>query len=214
MPTRLLQDVVTERLRARRLELGLSQEELSQRVAALGPPWTRATTAKVEGGHRPVGLEELLALSAALAVPLGELLRHDGLVLLHPTGLALDGRALVAALQHGLPAWPAETVEAMAQWRVDFREDDAVRHAAKKLGKEPGEVAAAARVLYHRPLSDERDARVTAQLGADATRESVRAHRGHAMRALIADLREDFEVRQANLEALWADAVRRHEAEQ
>lgn len=64
---------------------------------------------------------------------------------------------------------------------------DAERHAAKRLSVEVPQVIFASRALWGHDFTDERDTRV-GDVG-DAAPETLQARRGHATRAMLADLR-------------------------
>lgn len=64
-----LQTALGDRVRARRLELGLSQEALAARAGL-----HRTYAGSLERGERNVGLANLAALADALDVDLGDLL--------------------------------------------------------------------------------------------------------------------------------------------
>src|ERR1022692_522422 len=66
--------------------------------------------------------------------------------------------------------------------------DDADRHAARRLGIEPAQVRLAARALWRRDFAEERDARVGDASGVP--QRTLQARRGHAARAMIAELSE------------------------
>jgi transcriptional regulator with XRE-family HTH domain len=55
-------------LRAARAQLKLSQQDLAERMSALGHPWTRPTASQVERGIRSVTVDELFGLCLALQV--------------------------------------------------------------------------------------------------------------------------------------------------
>ena len=59
-------------------------------------------------------------------------------------------------------------------------------HAARRLGVEPAQVRLAARVLWRRDFSEERDARAGEASGLSP--RTLQARRGHAARAMLAEL--------------------------
>jgi transcriptional regulator with XRE-family HTH domain len=77
-------------------------------------------------------------------------------------------------------------------WSVaDWAAGDAETRAARRLGKEPMEVARAARLLWGRSLADERERRLIEQLGGERLpARSMTARRGHITRELIEELRD------------------------
>lgn len=70
MPRPTLQEAFGARVRARRLELGLSQEELAAHAGL-----HRTYIGSLERGERNVSLANLAAIADALDVDLGDLLR-------------------------------------------------------------------------------------------------------------------------------------------
>lgn len=65
--------------------------------------------------------------------------------------------------------------------------------AAKRLGVPPADVEVAAAELWGHGLPEERDRRVTPQ--QQETKRQLQARRGHAARALLAELRDYFDTR-------------------
>jgi transcriptional regulator with XRE-family HTH domain len=63
-------DLIARNLRAARAAASLSQEDLADRMAALGFAWYRPTVSVAERGTRRVTLEEALALMVALETSL------------------------------------------------------------------------------------------------------------------------------------------------
>lgn len=61
---------IAKRVAEHRKAAGLTQSELAERVAALGPEWGRTTVAKLEsGGRKSVTVQELFALALVFDVP-------------------------------------------------------------------------------------------------------------------------------------------------
>jgi hypothetical protein len=74
---------------------------------------------------------------------------------------------------------------------ADWAAGDAETRAARRLGREPVEVARAARLLWGRSLADERERRLAEQLGGERVpARSMTARRGHITRELIEELRD------------------------
>ncbi len=65
---------VGERIRAVRLEADLTQAQVAERMTALGYPMQQQTILKIEKGSRSLKLTEAMALSMALARPIGVLI--------------------------------------------------------------------------------------------------------------------------------------------
>lgn len=72
--------LAASRMKAIRKALGLTQQGLSDKLAAVGEPMARGTIAKIESGLREFSLDELMAVAVALGVsPRALLLPLDGL---------------------------------------------------------------------------------------------------------------------------------------
>jgi transcriptional regulator with XRE-family HTH domain len=56
------------KIKNRRTELGMSQEQLSQEMRRLGHPWHQTTVVKTEAAGRPLRLNELTDLARILGV--------------------------------------------------------------------------------------------------------------------------------------------------
>ena len=117
---------IAANVRARREALGISQEDLGERLAEAGFPFSQATIWKIENGHRPVRAAEL----AALADALGE---HSAMSL---TWRPDTGQRLVdlrQAIAHAYTTWhqakgaAAEYLEAQLELAV-------MAHLARKAG--------------------------------------------------------------------------------
>ena len=68
------------RVRKARADAGLSQQALAERVNAMGgkyAKWRQSTIGKTEAGLRPLRLNEVVKLAAALRVPVATLLLGD-----------------------------------------------------------------------------------------------------------------------------------------
>jgi transcriptional regulator with XRE-family HTH domain len=74
--------------------------------------------------------------------------------------------------------------------RAERTAGEAEERAARTLNLEYVQVVAVAAELWGRSLTEERDARVRADIGADADQETARAKRGRVTRQLVAQIRE------------------------
>jgi transcriptional regulator with XRE-family HTH domain len=206
------QAVLSVNLRRIRLAREMLQEDVAEEMRKVGcRAWTRATVAAVEIGRRDLSLGEMWLLQMALNAPItdltqvGEDVRDIDVEGMHftPTGWRrlVEGNPLAINLGGQMPdAWPQHQTDFSAserrilqrysltleeqvyagidRWRV------AEDRAAKKLRVQPLEVAAAAYALWHRGLTNERDAR-TERTGVDA---SDRMRAAHATRELQKDI--------------------------
>ncbi|MFF3461011.1 helix-turn-helix domain-containing protein [Streptomyces sp. NPDC001984] len=184
--------VVGENLKSLRKARRWTQDAAAAQLSSRGFAWKRAHIADLESGRREtLDLGALIVLGAVLEVQLSDLFAGDGDVLLTPradfpqhaitvtreqlrawllgekTWVRIDGSEGVRAVLHGTPA----------------QADDAL---AKRLGIPTGDVVAAARRLWGRSLTQERDERVL-QLG-DLPIEERQARQGHITRELSSDL--------------------------
>jgi transcriptional regulator with XRE-family HTH domain len=123
--------VVAENVRQLRLQRGLTQQELADRLTGLGRPMAGTGVAKVEGQARRMDVDDLVAFAAALDVGPSRLLMPepaDGSVELLPSrhtsvlgawlwlsGLAplaeTSARGSSAAFDLGQPSWLRELAE-------------------------------------------------------------------------------------------------------
>jgi transcriptional regulator with XRE-family HTH domain len=85
--------------------LGLNQQELAERLTELGLPTRQSTVARLETGKRGVSLDDAVALSIALDMPLPSMI----------AGAAVDGCEITLAPKE---VWPADL--ANANLRGDF----------------------------------------------------------------------------------------------
>lgn len=76
--SRFLSEVVASNIRAYRRRRDLTQDQLAERMEALGHGWARATVSEVERNGRSVSVDELAALAMVLEVLLGELVDPAG----------------------------------------------------------------------------------------------------------------------------------------
>jgi transcriptional regulator with XRE-family HTH domain len=214
---RTFAEVIGARIRARRDELELSQDELARRTSRMGLSFTRSVIDSIERGMRELQLHELVVLLAMLEIDLGTLLDGAGLIRLDDNA-AVEGDSLVGHLlrqdpivvQRDAIARPA-TVAAVAEvptptivsgqeGRVTFTGSEltitvtgiAEEKAARKLGVSSDTVIDDARRLWGRSLTDERDARVKERAPGETSPRTVQALRGHVTRVLLEDLRKEI----------------------
>src|SRR5579859_7645640 len=70
--------ILAAQARAYREKLGMTQAEVAREMSARGPAMRQSTIAKIEGGQRPVRVNEAVMLAAVLRVPLADLLAGPG----------------------------------------------------------------------------------------------------------------------------------------
>jgi transcriptional regulator with XRE-family HTH domain len=92
-----VEEYVGQRIRARRDELGLTQEEFGRRLGELlGRPWSRSTVSVAENGRRAFTAAELVAIASVLETsPAGLLTPPPGESEVElPGGARLDTRGM------------------------------------------------------------------------------------------------------------------------
>lgn len=212
-----LSAVIGENLQPLRLQHGRNQDDVATSARRFGLRWTRATVAALETGRRALDLGEYLLLPLILRdafgveVDLSALIPPKSLVQLGPEAFGYGSAVRVAITGQLDPTelhtpqtvstalrkvgdtvavarriWPAAKVADIVNAETDS--DQLVeRRAAERLGASPFEVAVAARRLWHRSMTEERDRRMATR--GDASRASAKASAGHVTRQLTEELR-------------------------
>ncbi len=216
MPALPFSVALGHRLRQVREERQKTAVEVAKMSRIVGLNLDRATLIRIELGQRQVSVADLLLLAALYGKAVAELLPTEAVQLSEAAGASPQHlrAALTAApagwelprLQHALPggvgwtkAWarieryaqrfpgaaPFTVMEAAADARDEANQT--VKDAARRLNVSPELVRIAARHLWDRTLTDERDRRVAALGGATSAR-AKQARRGHVTRTLLAEL--------------------------
>lgn len=184
------------RLRERRLELGLRQDDVARRCAyRYGLPLTRSVIDAIERGTRDLTIPEVAVILAVLGMSLEDALGGGGVVALSDV-VAVRADKLVDQLVGRRATWAFATRSPQTgrlTWRTSLsgyvhEVGDAEQKIGRRLDVTPEVVAEAAHKLWGRSLTDERDRRVGEQASEDATPRTLRALRGHVTRALLAEL--------------------------
>jgi transcriptional regulator with XRE-family HTH domain len=205
-----------QQVRARRDELGMTQDELARKVG-----WTRAMIAALEGARRDVTIPQLLPLLAALETDLRKLLPPGQEVIIEDRWKirsrdiadALGGQKLVSKVLRGAErivqtfadkrqeletragdVWPGAGLADLLMAEAAAT-GEAETKAARTLGVDPFVLSVAAQRRWGQSLTLERDSRVSAQAQVDASSRTVQALRGHVTRSLIEELRPLLEGR-------------------
>jgi len=178
-----LDRLVGRNLRGIRDEAGLSQAEVAEGMAAGGfPVWTKQTVADVERGARKVSLDELAGLADVTECKLERLLSPD--VELSDEA-ERRARVLIGLEEPKTPdGLEGVTVERSTEKLEDF--------LCQELGVSRGELVELCRELYGHPgVWVERERRVLAGdiPSVEKQRQELRARRGHATRAILAEMR-------------------------
>lgn len=171
----------------------ITRDNLARAGAAFGMTWGRTSIENIEAGRFAPTIATLYALQAALSsqVPgaspicLPDMLATDGLIQI------ADGYAITAPRLHAFLG-DGEVVEMIGDWAEDaFRSLVAApappptlaeQRAAKKLGIGVDDLRDMAWFLWGEPL----DQLIDQEVGRDATPQA----RGHANRAMVAELKE------------------------
>ena len=209
--TKALDMLLAEQVKALREHHGRRQDDVARGARRCGLRWTRATVAALEAGRRRLSALETLLLPAVLTYGLGIDPALDAAAIIPetasiqlPDGTFVDGGMLKEIIRgekttrpwavSGTPEF--RQVEAVRRrretWTRIFAQreaaGDAEQKAATKLGRPPLYIAVAARKLWGRSLTDERDRRVAEQAPADISSRALQALRGHITRALLLEL--------------------------
>lgn len=212
-PATPLAKVVGDQLRKWREARGLSQNEVAGAARARGFAWKASTVAAIEIGRRDVSLDEFLALPfvaasfsggtpPALQTFLGDG-RTDVSVKLGADGFIHNEHlvALVSGQTVGndrgqVPrealSYPEGRRDLRRGWEAYY---DAEIKAARQLHVSVLHLAQAARRVWGRTLTQERDARVAERVQPNTDPRTVQARRGHVTRVLIAELRQALKAK-------------------
>jgi hypothetical protein len=192
---RTFEDVFGGTMRERRLERGLTQDDVARRIAfQYSLPFTRAVVDSVERGLRQLTFPELVVVLKVLDLGLEDL-RGAGPVAISDF-VAVKADTLVDQISGKDPTWRFAT-QSTSSGRLIWRDalsgyvpepGVAEQKAARKFGVSPEELDSVAREFWGRSLTDERDARVQEQAPADAEVRTLQALRGHVTRELLDEL--------------------------
>lgn len=183
--------VVGENVKRLRMARGKTQAELARLLDALGLGWPRSTLSTLETGRRAdVTFSELVFLATALEVPLAELFAGTGEMRL-ADGLGLPSPEARRLLSGGSApptlVWSTGT-GGPADWLLERPEHaapvDADHALARRLGVDPDVVVAAARSLWGRTMTEERNRLTTPRTTGDVAMSALQAIRGHVTRDL------------------------------
>lgn len=194
-------EMVGERVRARREGRGWLQQQLAREMGSAGIAWQRGTVAAVEGGHRKASAPELVILAGIFDRPLWRfLLADDDGEPVSIRGEMRQPRDVVLEMGTGAPVH--RTLAAVSLTIRDGEDPRANQSggperggasgtesdvkAARALGVEVGDLQRLAVSTWGHSLEVERDARVDVE-GASA--RTVQARRGHVTRRLVEELR-------------------------
>lgn len=175
--------VAAENVKRLREERGWRQADLGELMAPAAG-WTANTVAAVENGRRGISFEESVLLCREFRVPLTDLLSGKGKVVIG--GELVLSRRLFRQLIPAAAAPVDPARRAVVESMADARDD--IRKAAASLGVTPNRFHYLVQGNYGRLFHVERDSRAGDVSGL--TERQARAKRGHATRAILAELRE------------------------
>jgi transcriptional regulator with XRE-family HTH domain len=194
--------LIGRNVRRFREQLGGTQDDLARELREGGWQASGLTVAALERGDRALLHEEVLLLADVLNVSVEELHAGDRnefvrVRSLYPENTEfLRGRLTQSRLPERYPTW-SETQSHRQHIQIDtggYIEIVAAReaegYAAKRLGISPDEVVRHSLALWHRTLTEERDARTAERTPPDASPRSRTIVRGHVSRELLAELQQ------------------------
>ncbi|MGH8891544.1 MAG: helix-turn-helix domain-containing protein [Acidothermaceae bacterium] len=181
MPSRLEHVVAANAVQLRR-NRGWTQLDLARAMAEVGMGWTPGRAQQIESFAGTLSLPEALGLCWALKVPLADLLAGDDQIALPGPGRSVELRAFREALAgRGAIRQPDRGADEAA----DYEE---VRAKATQLQLSPEVFIELCLQRFGRSFRAERDHRAGDL--ANLRPRSAQVKRGHAGRAVLADLRE------------------------
>ncbi|MDP8969805.1 MAG: hypothetical protein M3N52_04790 [Actinomycetota bacterium] len=202
-----LEHIYARNMAALRTQRGWTQAELALRMTEHGLRWSVNRVSQVETLHRSLSPLEIVGLTSVFEVPHVALLAGDDEIEL-PDGSTVPLAEIRTALEGGTAALRRGLLESVETVR---RQAEVERVELDKLGRRLGlswdELNFLATEIYGRSLFEEREAR-TGDVSGLAQR-SAQTKRGHATRALLAELGEVVEQR--GVEAIRRDLRKRQQ---
>lgn len=185
-----LDRLVGRNLRKLREELDLSQTDIAEGMAAAGfPAWRKATVADVERGARKVTLDELAGLADVTEHKLERFLVPDA-------DLSADAARRAKVLTGKVKP---QTPDGRGDVSVERDKEKLESFLTGELGLDVDELSKLCREMYGHPdVWLERERRVTAQgfpESYERERHEFRARRGHATRAMLAEMRDRIQTK-------------------
>jgi transcriptional regulator with XRE-family HTH domain len=181
------QVLLARNLRRLRDSGGWTQVELASRARELGLEWTADTVVAIESSRREFSLAEALLVPRLLNANLAELAKAGDEDL-----VVVKGQELQAETWEALVAGKRLLrLSRLLDSSLRQASNEAEKKAARSLGVSAADLVVLANRLWNRGLTDERDARVRAEVGAAELPKAKRqALRGHVTRRLLQELRE------------------------
>jgi len=190
------QTLLARNLRRLRDIGGWTQVELASRARDIGLEWTADTVVAIESGRRKFTAAEVFLVPELLNVNLAELAKAaDGELIAVEGGVleASDWKGLIAGqgLRRLSKSLHSSARRVSKELTTREASNEAEKKAARSLGMSAANLVLLAHSLWNRGLTDERDARVRAEIGAGEVSPGRRqALRGHITRGLLAELRQ------------------------
>lgn len=183
-----LESVIAVNVIDLREKAGKSQADLAAAMTSLGFAWSTNRVSQVETLRRPVSLIEAVGLAQVFGVRLSRLVAGSGRVGLPDGSMPLKHvREAVSGEDPGV--WiAAKDQHELAAAHTNL---DELRKLAAKLGISQKELDEQSRDLFGQPFWDERDERTGDTTGMSP--RSAQTKRGHASRAMLAEIREHLE---------------------
>lgn len=184
-----LDRLVGRNLRLLREELDLSRLHVAEAMTAAGfTGWRKVTVADVERGARKVTLDELAGLSDVTEEKLERLLAPD-------VELSTDALRRAKVLTGKVKP---RTPDGLEDVSVERSTEKLEAFLCGELGLDVEELSKLCRALYSHPgVWVERERRVFSQdiPSVEGQRHEFRARRGHATRAILAEMRERLDLK-------------------
>lgn len=174
-----LREVISNGIKARRLKVGMTQDEVATAAQKFNFPWQTPTISAIEHGRRDLSIEDLVVLCAILETTFADLLPTAKESVQLRDGVFVQLRRLREALLGGRPL-DVDALPLDFLWLVGIREVD--RNTAGRLNLSPEAVQELAQQLWGRSLSDERDLRAGPKASAQ--------ERGWVTRKLLQELED------------------------
>lgn len=194
-------ETLAARLRAHRIEVDRSQDEVARAMRGFGfPAWTRGVVSAFETGKRRLYADELLAIGPAYGTSIPAVFDDASEVRL--TGAVAFAGSRIADVFAGRGFVLSDDDEDLGEPEV---------RAARALGVEPDVLLMLSMLRWKRTLTRERDRRTIERAGPDASARTLQAIRGHVTRELLDELALDVGP-ELERRAKSADLDRRLEA--
>lgn len=177
-----IEHVIARNLKRLREERGWTQADFSTQMWLRGASWSPNRVAQIETLRTRMSLSEIFLLMVTLNVSMSELLAGDDEIIASQSVYPLH---MVRAGFEGSPT------EALQQWERQEGEyavetGETLRKIGVRSGLTPRELDQLAQITYGHGIVAERDSRTGDD--RDLSKRSAQTKRGHATRAILAEL--------------------------